>query len=126
MVGLDGRGHAALFADYRQWEEWRAEENASGRKEPERNVEKPETKPASQTGAKKKLSYLEQREYDEIEGRVEAADARLFAARDRIEHPAVATDAKALTEALAELDAAQSEHDALYERWATLTEKLGG
>ena len=87
---------------------------------------KSRTKPASQTGAKKKLSYLEQREYDEIEGRVEAADARLFAARDRIEHPAVVTDAKALTEALAELDAAQSEHDALYERWATLTEKLGG
>jgi ATP-binding cassette subfamily F protein uup len=113
-----------------QWEAWRQEQGKPSGADSDARAAKPAQKSAAQStgqaAAKKKLSYLEQREYDEIEGRVEAADARLFAARDRIEHPAVVTDAKALTDALDELDAAQSEHDALYERWAALTEKLGG
>ena len=124
VVGLDGRGHAELFADYRQWEEWRAE--GGGSESEKRAV--PGTTQAPQiapsTASKKKLSYIEQREYDGIEARIEAADTRLQAVRARIDDPAVATDAKALTEALAELEAAQKEHDAVYERWAILTEKI--
>jgi ATP-binding cassette subfamily F protein uup len=42
-----------------------------------------------------------------------------------IEDPAVAVDAVRLTAALAEMDAAQSEADGLYTRWAELTEKAG-
>jgi ATP-binding cassette subfamily F protein uup len=49
----------------------------------------------------------------------------LSAARDHVEHPDVATNATALQEALLELDAAQHENDALYARWAELTEKAG-
>ena len=30
VLGLDGRGNAALFADYRQWETWRAEQIRAG------------------------------------------------------------------------------------------------
>lgn len=71
------------------------------------------------------MSYMEQREYAGIEAEVEAADERLGAARDRVEDPAVATDAKALTEALAEMERAQEEMDRLYARWAELTEKVG-
>jgi ATP-binding cassette subfamily F protein uup len=124
VVGLDGCGNAELFADYRQWEEWRADKGESGKRGAA------DTKPPRQTAllaaSKKKLSYIEQREYDSIETRVEAADARLLAARERIEDPEVATDARALTEALAELESAQQEHDAIYERWAILAEKIGG
>ena len=75
--------------------------------------------------AKKKLSYLEQREFDGIEARVEAADARMEAAHDRLADPTLATNAELLTEALAEMEAAQAEHDAVYARWAELTEKAG-
>ena len=74
---------------------------------------------------KKKLSYLEAREFAAIEKRVEESDARLAAARHRVEDPKVAIDATALQAALAELDAAQHESDALYARWAELTEKAG-
>jgi ATP-binding cassette subfamily F protein uup len=126
VVGLDGRGDAALFADFRQWEEWRAENGQSGSGGREANDTKRTPQIASTTASKKKLSYIEQREYDSIEARVETADARLLAARERIDDPAVARDANALTEALAELDSAQKEHDAIYERWAILTEKIGG
>jgi ATP-binding cassette subfamily F protein uup len=126
VVGLDGCGNAELFADYRQWEEWRAERGASGRRDA---ADTKQPREIGQIGrgasSRKKLSYIEQREYDVIEARVEAADARLQAARERIDDPEVATDANALTEALAELDSAQKEHDAIYERWAILTEKIG-
>jgi ATP-binding cassette subfamily F protein uup len=81
--------------------------------------------PASGTGGKKKLSYLEAREFAAIEQRVEESDARLAAAHSRVEHPGIATNAAALEEALKELDAAQHENDALYARWAELTEKAG-
>jgi ATP-binding cassette subfamily F protein uup len=126
VLGLDGRGNAALFADYLQWEDWRSETAKTTSQQPDANAGGSAQQTSSQAGSKKKLSYLEQREFDGIEARVDAADARLHAARERIEDPAVATDPAALTEALKELDLAQNEHDAIYERWAGLTQKAGG
>jgi len=124
VLGLDGRGNAALFADYIQWEEWRAQ--LGDARETAAPDPRPASLPAPVSSQKKKLSYLEQREYDSIEGRIEAADERLRQARAQVDDPAVATNAAALTEALAELESAQTEHDAVYERWVELTEKTGG
>jgi ABC transport system ATP-binding/permease protein len=120
VLGLDGRGNATVFADYLQWEQWRGSTSAAG----EPAVDTP-AKAAPQPAAKKKLSYMEQREFDSIDALIEAADQRLAAAKQRIEDPAVATDPAALTPALAELEAAQSEHDRLLERWVELSEKAG-
>ena len=72
---------------------------------------------------KKKLSYLEAREFATIEKRVEASDARIAAARARVEDPAIATDAPGLQAALAELADAESENEKLYARWAELADK---
>jgi ABC transport system ATP-binding/permease protein len=124
VLGLDGRGNAALFADYIQWEEWRAQISAPA--ESAGSEPRPASPTLPSSAPKKKLSYLEQREYDAIEARIEAADQRLVEARTRVDDPAVAINAAALTEALAELDAAQSEHDAVLERWLELTEKISG
>jgi ABC transport system ATP-binding/permease protein len=126
VLGLDGRGQIGKFADYAQWETW-IEQGPGTR---EQGTETPRaTGAVSQTegapGAKKKLSYMEAREFAGIEQRVEESDARLAAARSRVEDPGIATDAKALQEALAELEAAQKENDTLYARWAELTEKAG-
>jgi ATP-binding cassette subfamily F protein uup len=56
---------------------------------------------------------------------VEVSDERLAAAHAQVEDPTICTDAAALQKALAELDAAQHESDALYARWAELTDKAG-
>jgi ATP-binding cassette subfamily F protein uup len=122
VVGLDGQGNAGLFADYMQWEEWRIESRSSAAEEQDR-IAKPAQPPSSPAAAKKKLSYLEQREYDGLEARIEAADARLRDAHSRVNDPSVATNAQALTEALAQLESAQQAHDAIYERWVILIEK---
>ena len=137
VLGLDGRGNTGRFADYAQWEDWleeQDEQEKSGqdqRKTARRadgsssGQQAPASSAAPATSAKKKLSYLEAREFAAIEQKVEESDARLAAARDRVEHPDVAINATALQEALLELDAAQHENDALYARWAELTEKAG-
>ncbi len=121
VLGLDGRGNAALFADYLQWEQWRESSSAA---EPKPAAGVP-TKASPSPAAKKKLSYMEQREFDSIDALIEAADERLAAAKHRIEDPAVTTDPAALTEALAGLETAQAEHDRLLERWLELSEKAG-
>jgi ATP-binding cassette subfamily F protein uup len=136
VLGLDGRGHTGRFADYAQWEDWIAEQDdaaqngaeqgKSGRRaDGSSSTQRTGAEPSPAASGKKKLSYLEAREFAAIEKRVEVSDARLAAARDRMEQPEIASDASALQEALLELDAAQHENDALYARWAELTEKAG-
>ncbi|MGB0064753.1 MAG: ABC-F family ATP-binding cassette domain-containing protein [Terracidiphilus sp.] len=126
VLGLDGRGNAALFADYLQWEAWRnrqalAESGAAAEAVP---TAAPAASPESRT--RRKLSYMEQREYDTLEKRIDDADGRLRAAEQRILAAEVAVDHQALTAALAELEASKAEHHAIYERWVELTEKTGG
>ena len=123
VLGLDGRGRAGRFADYAQWEEWMEQQDSAerGAAEPKAAAAKPESSPAA--AAKKKLSYMEAREFAAIEARVEASDARLAAARAQVESPGIATDAAALQAALSELEAAEAESHAIYARWAELSEK---
>jgi ATP-binding cassette subfamily F protein uup len=136
VLGLDGRGHTGRFADYAQWEDWLEEldrtkqggleqEKQQRRSDGSSSSQRSGSEPPSNSGKKKKLSYIEAREFAAIEKRVEKSDARLAAARDRVEQPEIATNAAALQQALDELDAAQHENDALYARWAELTEKAG-
>ena len=125
VLGLDGLGNSGLFADYLQWEAWRDEQVRSGSVEESIPVVALAGTAAAPT-ARKKLSYLEQREFDAIEARIEEADARLRAAEERVEAPEVVTDPAALTAVLEELERARADHHAVYERWVELTEKIGG
>ena len=122
VLGLDGFGSIERFADYPQWEAWQAE-----RKQPKsKNANTPRI-PQGNTvpgAAKKKLAYLEAREYADIEERVAKAEEVLQHWREVLVDPAVATDAARLQEALAESDRAQEQVDALYARWAELEAKL--
>jgi ATP-binding cassette subfamily F protein uup len=127
VLGLDGHGHARVFADYMQWEEWKGESQGfvQNQQAAANSAQKAVSESSGKSAGKKKLSYLEQREYDGIEALVDKADARMAAAHDRLDDPAVTSNAEKLTAALAEMEAAQHEHDAVYERWAELTEKAG-
>lgn len=126
VLGLDGLGNAALFADYLQWETWRDDQRRAALETPEAKAQQPILATPSAPLARRKLSYMEQREYDGIEARIDEADIRLRAAEQRIQTPEVATDSQALTAALAELEEAKADHHAVYERWVELTEKISG
>ncbi len=131
VLGLDGRGHIGKFADYAQWETWVEEQgedkpakmNVAGSAQPTTAMSGFEA--GNNSPQKRKLSYLDAREFAAIEQRVEASDARLTAARRQVEHPEIASDSAALQKALAELEIAQLENTKLYARWAELMEKAG-
>jgi ATP-binding cassette subfamily F protein uup len=127
VLGLDGMGNAETFADYSQWEQWQRMQGAanSDGSSSDATATPAQVAATSSNTSKKKLSYLEAREYASIEDRVETAEERLNVARDLLDDPSVATNAVALTAALHEMEVAQAAADALYTRWADLTEKAG-
>jgi ATP-binding cassette subfamily F protein uup len=123
VLGLNGKGGADTFADYGQWEAWQAQRSKSDAATA--SATSPTSASSTQAPAKKKLSYLEAREYASIEQRVEEAEQLVKAKRAELEDPANAMDAPRLVAAQTAMDAAQQALDALYERWAEL-EKKGG
>jgi ATP-binding cassette subfamily F protein uup len=126
VVGLNGLGAAGRFADYAQWEVWQEESEISFKtvdKTPDRETS-PASGPATTVIAKKKLSYLEAREYATLEQRIAAAEEELEAARTAYEDPAIASDAKRLVSAQTELHDVQQLVDQLYGRWAELETKI--
>ena len=124
VLGLNGKGGADTFADYGQWEAWQTQRTKS---EVASAITNPIPSNGSTTGAptKKKLSYLEGREYASIEERVEKAEELVQAKRAELEDPAIATDAGRLVATQAALDEAQEALDSIYTRWAELEKKNG-
>jgi ATP-binding cassette subfamily F protein uup len=121
VLGLDGQGNAESFADYGQWEIWQDD-----RKRVLKEKEAVSTVPSlagSPAPARKKLSYLEAREYAGIEQRIAEAEETLRSRRAELEDPAIASDAPRLVAAQADVEAAQRTLDALYARWMELQEK---
>jgi len=118
VIGLDGRGAAERFADYSQFEQW-----IRDRELPAKAAAKTVLQAAAPAVTKKKLSYLEAREYATIEDRIARAEASLAAKRAAFEDPAIASDAARLLELQAEVEEAQQQLDQLYARWAELEEK---
>jgi ATP-binding cassette subfamily F protein uup len=124
VLGLDGQGNAGLFADYSQWEIWLQEMNQEVKSEarttsPDRHVMET-CRPAA---GKKKLSYIEAREYETIEQRVADAENILQAKREQLENPEIVSDGPRLMVAHAEMEEAQERVDTLYARWAELETK---
>ncbi|MBS1850899.1 MAG: ABC-F family ATP-binding cassette domain-containing protein [Acidobacteria bacterium] len=121
VLGLDGKGAGESFADYPQWENWLAEQNKS-----EKATPAPRTAAENSSRARKKLSYLEAREFSGMEQRIAEAEEQLRRKQAQMEDPAIASDGPRLVTAHAELEEAQQAVDTLYTRWAELEEKSSG
>ena len=72
----------------------------------------------------KKLSYMEQREFDALPGRIDALEEEERALQARIASPAFYKEPQAeIRTALARADALKAELETLFERWAALGER---
>jgi ATP-binding cassette subfamily F protein uup len=121
VMGLDGQGNAQRFADYEQWDAWLQERRTVERTgERLQEVKQSRREPT----AKKKLSYLDSRDFETIEDRITEAEVLLQEKRSLLADPDVVRDAKRLQDALSEADEAQKMVDALYARWAELEAKI--
>ncbi|MGA7401945.1 MAG: ABC-F family ATP-binding cassette domain-containing protein [Candidatus Sulfotelmatobacter sp.] len=127
VLGLDGQGGVGLFADYSQWETWLEQRQRSARtvatKIGASSAGRTNGGPERQSATKKKLSYLEAREYEAIEQQVADAEELLQQKRVLLEDPEIVSDSQRLVTAHAEMEEAQEQVDKLYARWAELEKK---
>jgi ATP-binding cassette subfamily F protein uup len=122
VLGLDGDGGASLYADYWQWLQ---AQQAMEKKSAAKPVSAPTAAAgaAEKPAAKKKLSYLEAREWESMERTILEAEAQLEDAKAQIQAPEVVSDGERLREAYATLQACEARVAELYERWAELEGK---
>ena len=121
ILALEGNGNAQFFADYAQWESLRRERTGDSRREPS-------TAPSgggTDRSKPRRFSYLEQREWDEMESRILDAEARVEETRKSAEDPGIAANATLLQERFKRMTEARLELDRLYARWAELERKRG-
>ncbi|MFB3819781.1 MAG: ABC-F family ATP-binding cassette domain-containing protein [Candidatus Methylomirabilales bacterium] len=116
ILALEGEGRVVAYADLAQWQAAREERRAAAR--PTAPKAERAERPAS-----RRLTYLEKREWDEMEERILVAEAALEAAQAALADPGVASDAAALAARYAAEAAARAEVDRLYARWAELEAK---
>jgi ABC transport system ATP-binding/permease protein len=125
VIGFDGNGGVAFYADYEQW-------LADLKK---RNKEQSQSfKPSQDSSASKKekqkkagkLSYMDQREYDGIEEKIMECEEEHERLQALMDDPKTATDPQLLESVWAELEEAKLEVAKLYERWDELEEKKAG
>lgn len=128
VLGFDGFGGIERFADYSQWEAWQERQ----RKEQERakfakpiatSRIAPDT--ADATAVKKKLSYKETRELEDMEQKIAEAEQQLHDRQAAFQNSAIVSDGGRLHSASLELNEAQKTVDRLYARWAELEQKNG-
>ena len=117
VLALDGEGGVDAFADLGQWQSAQAAAEAAQKAGPERPA------PARAMPPAKRLSYHEQREWEQIEAAILAAEATLAACRAGLEDPAIVADAAEVARRYAATEAASSRVDALYARWSELDAK---
>jgi len=118
ILALDGRGGAYPYASVSQWQTAKeeAEERLAG--EAKSVQSKPQPKPAA--AGPKRLTWNEQRELEQMEEKILAAEEELHANQQLMEDPSVLADHVRLREVCSKVDAAQKLVQTLYERWQEL------
>jgi ATP-binding cassette subfamily F protein uup len=120
-----GAGVAVEFADYAQWESTERARDEDSRSRAAAGAPPPARGSATRSAVRpRKLAYLEQREWDQMETLILEAEERLATCQRAVQDPGVVSDHEALAGRLASLEEAQSVVDRLYARWAELEGKL--
>jgi ATP-binding cassette subfamily F protein uup len=124
LIALDGKGGANAYADLSQWEAAQQRQGeAPGAKATAKSAV------ASSDNAKKpppgirRLSYMEQREWEQIESKIVEAEEVLHAAQREMDDPKVLADRNKLDAVCRRVEAAQTGVQKLYARWEELEAK---
>jgi ATP-binding cassette subfamily F protein uup len=126
VLGLDGLGAAARFADYSQWEVWQREQQSKdSRKMTPSGPERPRAKAngTERAAKKQKLSFGETRELETIEQRIADAEQELETQSAAMLNPAVMADRKLLHQTSTRIEELQNLVNDLYARWGELEKK---
>lgn len=122
VIGFDGDGGVAYYADYEQWlgDLKRRKKEASGALKTVQEKADPKKVKAKKSG---KLSYMDQREYDQIEEKIMEGEEEQERLQRVMDAPETATNPQLLESVWADLEKAKQDVGKLYERWDELEEK---
>ena len=118
ILALDGRNGARTFADYAQWQ---SAEEERGRGQTAKKA--PASPRKSSPSPARRLTYMEQRELEQMEATIAECELAIAAHQRRIENPQTLSDHVKLRAACEQLEAAQAEINRLYGRWEELEAK---
>lgn len=126
ILALDGTGRAVFYADVAQWEAAQRDRGSTERKiQAAASRPRPAAAPEQPVRGLKRLTYLEQVEWKQMEETILVAEIALAECQQAVEDPSVASDPVALRERWQALERTRAEVDRLYARWAELEEKQG-
>ena len=121
VIGFDGDGGVTYYADYEQWLDdlKKRKKDASGSCKPVQGTAD------SKEGKKKsgKLSYMDQREYDQIEEKIMEGEEEQESLQKLLDSPETASNPQLLESVWADLEEVKQNVGKLYERWDELEEK---
>jgi ATP-binding cassette subfamily F protein uup len=123
VLGLDGRGGHRLVATYAQWvaaQTLQRQADEAARAAAATARKPAATPPAPPAARPRKLSFSEQREWDQMEPKVQAAEARVAQLEAQMNQPALLADHEKLRLHCLQLEEAHAQVAALYERWTQL------
>lgn len=120
FLALGDKENGTLYADYAQWEknqkERRQEELSSEKKGPKA----PNPPVAKSPKPKVKRSYSEEREYQQMEGKIQALEGKIQELTRALENPEIGGDSQQLTLLCEELHLAETRLEQLFLRWEEL------
>ena len=125
MLALFGQGRAVQIPSVAAWEEVvTAMQRGGGAGARSEKSAPRSTAPAAQGRPEvKRLTYGEQLELREIEGKIAVAEAQLAACEQRVNDPSIGKDHLALQAACRAFETAQRTVDELLARWHELEER---
>jgi len=126
-LGLDGSGSVdVVIGGYQDWVAKRTPKVE--KKAPPRDGEgdrRPQAGGGGASAQKTKLTYKDQRDYDQLPARIDALDKQIAADEARLADPDLYTrDPAAFARLTAAIDAARAEKDAAEMRWLDLAEQV--
>ena len=121
ILALDGKGGANIYADLAQWE--RAQVDVKEPTVAAAPRKPPAPPPAAPSSKPKRLTWNEQREWEQMEAKILAAEEEVEALQARVSDPKVMADRTAMHDACERLSDAQTRVASLYERWGELEAK---
>jgi len=127
VLGFDGRGEVGRFANYFQWDAWQQSQQAKDTFHAATGTRRwcAPVEGSQPAVVKKKLTYMEAREFAAIEGSIATAEQELRAKRAALEDPLILSDGHHLQSMCAQLEEVEKNVDKLYARWAELEQKQG-
>lgn len=118
IIGLDGQGNAAIYADFMQWHKKSSEPTLDVHKD------KSGRKPVAVRA--RRLSFQEQKELETMEETILTAEVELEDMKNLLQSEALLKDGLRLQELCLKLQDKQVEIEALYDRWHELEQVKQG